>query len=156
MGLLFVASILLDTTTAMLHDYIEKIVPSVHMLIVHAVNILFSILVVTSWFTILFKVLPDARTQWRVALCGGILTAVLFNLGKFVLGKLLLYNTVVNIFGASASFALILLFIFYSSLILYYGASFTYVVGDTINMPIIPGKYSNRFELKVLSDDEKN
>src|SRR5690606_19526928 len=126
---------------------------SLDVTLIRLINIVFSILVVTAWFTIIFKFLPNAKIQWGVATTGGLLTAVLFNIGKWILGKLLLYNNVVTFFGASASFALILLFIFYSALILYYGASFTFVYGDAIHKPILPGKYSVRF--KMVSDDEE-
>jgi membrane protein len=146
-------SILLDTTVALMSDYLKQSLPSVSLLLIRVINSVFSLLVITGWFTVLFKVLPDARIHWRVAGVGALITALLFNAGKFILGKLLIYSAIANIFGASASFALILLFIFYSSLILYYGAAFTFVFGSAVGLPVLPGKYSERYEVVSIDGD---
>lgn len=155
MGILFVASLLLDTTVGVLQDYIGDLLPSINLLLVRTINIAFSLIVVTVWFAMLYKILPDAQVQWKVAMVGGLITGILFNIGKWILGKLLLYNNVVTLFGASASFVLILLFIFYSAFILYYGACVTYVYGETFNMPIRPGKYSDKYEI-TFTEKEAN
>jgi membrane protein len=114
--------------------------------IIRSVNFVFSVLVVTAWFTIVCIVLPDAIVHWKVALVGGLLTALLFTLGKWILGHLLDYSNMVTIFGTFASVLFILLFIFYSSLILYYGASFTYSYADATNRKIVPRKRALRSE----------
>jgi len=61
-------------------------------------------------------------------------------------------NNLKTIFGASASIALLLLFIFYSSMIMYFGAAFTHVFGSVFNKPIHPGKYSDEYEERVVHD----
>jgi len=150
-GVVFVISLLLDTSVAFVEGYLQELIPSVDAIFVRTVNIIFSIFVVTAWFTILFKILPDAVVHWNVAFVGGLLTAVLFTIGKWILGQLLDYSNMVTIFGAFASVFFILLFIFYSSLILYYGASFTYAYGSETNRPIRPRKYSDNYEMKIVS-----
>lgn len=160
LGVLFFTAILLglsislDTAVVLMNKYLQENLPSVELSLIKAVNILFSLLVVTIWFTIIFKVLPDAKLHWRVASMGGLFTAILFTFGKWVLGKLLVYSAIANIFGASASMALILLFIFYSSLILYYGAAFTQAFGHRIGKPVLSGKYSEKYDM-VIVDDER-
>ena len=151
MGFVFTISLLLDASVAFLQGYLQELIPGVDSILIRAVNIIFSILVVTAWFTILFKILPDAIVHWKVALVGGLLTAVLFTAGKWILGQLLDYSNMVTIFGAFASVFFILLFIFYSSLILYYGASFTYCYASESNRPIKPRKYSDNYEVKIVS-----
>jgi membrane protein len=153
-GFLFIVSLILDASTALLHTYLEEIMPSVHVSLIRALNILFSVLVVTAWFTILFKLLPDAHLRWSVAIRGGLLTSILFSIGKWVLRNLLVYSNIENIFGTSTSLVLILLFIFYSSLILYYGAAFTYTYGEAVDKPVHHGKYSESYEMKVINPDE--
>ena len=152
-GFLFIISILLDTSVAFLQGYLQQLIPSVDTILIRTVNIIFSILVVTAWFTILFKILPDAIVHWKVALVGGLLTAVLFTIGKWILGQLLDYSNMVTIFGAFASVFFILLFIFYSSLILYFGASFTYSYANETKRPIKPRKYSDNYEMKIVSSN---
>ena len=150
-GFVFTISLLLDTSVAFLHGYLQELIPTVDTILIRTVNVIFSILVVTAWFTILYKILPDAIVHWKVALVGGLLTAVLFTIGKWILGQLLDYSNMVSIFGAFASVFFILLFIFYSSLILYYGASFTYGYANETNRPIKPRKHSDNYEVKVVS-----
>lgn len=154
MAILFLASLLLDASVAFLRDQLHSLLPSIDVPLMRAINITFSIFIVTTWFTILYKLLPDARVQWHVAFAGGLLTGILFNTGKWILGKLLLFNNLASIFGTSASFALILLFIFYSALILYFGASFTFAYGDAVNAPILPGKNTERFEVKSVTEGD--
>ena len=149
-GVLFLISLLLDTSVAIFRDYLQDLIPGVNAAVIRLINIIFSILVVTTWFTILFKVLPEARVSWKVAFAGGLVTGLLFSVGKFVLGLLLVESSLETIFGASASIALLLLFIFYSSLIMYYGAAFTYAFGKLINEPIRAGKYADEYEERTI------
>lgn len=149
-GVLLIASLLLDTSLSLINNYFHDLVPAFQSKLVITLNFAFSLAVVTAWFTLLLKLLPDARVHWKVALGGGLVTGILFQVGKIILGRMLIYGTFANIFGASASFALILLFIFYSSLIFYYGAAFTYVYATAIGKPILPGKYSFRYEEKKV------
>lgn len=148
-GLLFVISQLLDTSLTVFHHYLVKLIGA-NTFLVHAINIIFSILVVTSWFTVLFKILPEARVKWKVALAGGLVTGLLFSLGKYILGLLLVESNLKTIFGASASIALLLLFIFYASMIMYYGAAFTYAFGKVFELPISAGKYADEYEENVI------
>lgn len=153
-GFIFIISLLLDTSVAFLQGYLEELIPSVDAFLIRTVNIIFSIFVVTAWFTILYKILPDAIVHWKVAMMGGLLTAVLFTIGKWILGYLLNYSNMVTIFGTFASVLFILLFIFYSSLILYYGASFTYGYASATDRPIKPKKHSVNYEVKIVSNEE--
>lgn len=153
-GFIFIISLLLDTSVAFLQGYLEELIPSVDAFLIRTVNIIFSIFVVTAWFTILYKILPDAIVHWKVAMMGGLLTAVLFTIGKWILGYLLNYSNMVTIFGTFASVLFILLFIFYSSLILYYGASFTYGYASATNRPIKPKKHSVNYEVKIVSNEQ--
>jgi membrane protein len=152
-GFIFIISLLLDTSVAFLEGYLEQLIPSVDTILIRTVNIIFSILVVTAWFTILYKILPDAVVHWKVAIVGGLHTAVLFSIGKWILGHLLDYSNMVTIFGAFASVLFILLFIFYSSLILYYGAAFTYGYASATEKPITPRKHSVNYEMKIVSPE---
>ena len=152
-GFIFIISLLLDTSVAFLQGYLEQLIPSVDTFLIRTVNIFFSILVVTAWFTIVYKILPDAIVHWEVAIVGGLLTAVLFTIGKWILGYLLNYSSMVTIFGAFASVLFILLFIFYSSLILYFGAAFTHAYANLAGRPIKPRKHSVNYEVKTVSPE---
>lgn len=101
-----------------------------------------SLIIVSVWFSMLFKILPDAKASWKVTFTGGLFTGILFTAGKILIRYVLSLGNLTNIFGASSSFALLLLFVFYSSFILYFGACFTKVFAAFIKDPIKPGNYS--------------
>lgn len=151
-GILMVVSFMKDMLVTFLHDRFEQLIPSIHNQIVLVISLILSLFVITASFTVLFKLIPDGKPTWRVAFFGGLFTAFMFNVGEWLLGRLLVHSVAVNVFGASASFALILLFIFYSSFILYFGAAFTFVLADDLDRHISAGKYGDRFELKVVTE----
>lgn len=113
-----------------------------------------SVVIVTFWFAILFKVLPDAKASWKVVFAGGFLTGILFTAGKIIIRYMLFKSNLTNIFGASSSLALLLWFVFYSSLILYYGACFTKVFATFIKDPIKAGDYSIKYKMVETKSDE--
>jgi membrane protein len=149
-GLLFIVSLMLDTSLAIFRDYLQTLIPGINPYLIRIINLIISIGVVTAFFTVIFKILPEVSMRWNVAFTGGIVTALLFSLGKFILGRLLVESDLKTIFGASASFALLLLFIFYSSLIMYLGAAFTYSFAKAIDEPIKPGKYADEYEKRIV------
>lgn len=149
-GLLLLLSIFVDTGLAVSRDYLQTVWPGVAITTVQFLNILFSIAVVTIWFALIFKILPEAKVKWEVAFVGGFLTAVLFNIGQFILGKVLIHARLASIFGATTSLALILLFIFYCSFILYFGAAFTHEYAVQTDQRIETSRHSRLYEEKIL------
>lgn len=153
-GVFFFLSILLDTMLAISLDYLQSILPKAGIIVMQFLNLLFSVIIITLWFTILFKLLPDAKVEWDVAFNGGFVTALLYTAGKFALGKLLVHARLASIFGASASFAILLLFIFYCSFIVYFGAAFTYQFGIYSSQSICAGKHSHAYEERMIGTNE--
>jgi membrane protein len=102
------------------------------------ISTIISIITVWMWFTVLLRYLPDGKPAWKIAFTGGLLTSILFNAGKLVLKWLLPNSNIGAIYGTSASIVLLLLFVFYSSLIFYYGAAFTKVWSVYRRQPIQP------------------
>lgn len=151
-GVLFLASMLTDTAIAVLGDYLDELIPSVDAIIILAVSELVSILIATLWFAILFRYLPSARIKDKYAIIGGFFTAILFDIGKFLLGRFLVTENINDIFGASASIMLMLLFIFYSSLIMYFGAAFTMLYARASGYNIIPRKNAEQYAITAIND----
>jgi membrane protein len=150
-GLVFV-SVTIDSSLAISLDYMQTVLPHVGIVLVRLLNFVFSIIVVTVWFTLIFKILPNAKVDWDIAFNGAFLTALLFNVGRFALGKILVHARIASIFGASASFALLLLFIFYCSFILYFGAAFTHEYAEYHERHICAGKNASEYQETLLSD----
>ncbi|MES2762640.1 MAG: YihY/virulence factor BrkB family protein [Bacteroidota bacterium] len=100
------------------------------------------ILVTTILFASILKVLPDAKIQWKDVWVGAFTTCLLFLLGKFLIGYYLKHNSSVSAYGAAGSMILILLWVYYSAIILYFGAEFTQVYVRYNKRKIEPNKYA--------------
>lgn len=145
-GILFVAASIIDVVRVIAEEYIDKIWVAGSLFVTTAINEIASILVTTIWFIILFRYLANARPSWRVAKVGGILTGVLFYIGRTILSSVMSNSNAGIIYGAGASIVLILLFVFYCSFILYFGASFIKEYSLYTNDPIVPSRKA--YELK--------
>ena len=135
-GILFAGDLFIEGIQAFLGKYIFELSPILALYFNSTVNYILMLLIVTIWFAILFRYLPDGRPAWKVVFAGALVTSILFNLGRFILHILLTYNNLNNLYGTSASIVLLLLFVFYTSLILYFGAAFTSVWAEFIDEPI--------------------
>jgi membrane protein len=150
-GLLFMAVMMLDIMQAFLGKYLFELSPQIAGYVFSVTNHIIALAVVTIWFFILFRYLPDGRPGWRVGLMGAFVTGILFSIGKYILGVLLVGGNIGAIYGTSGSLVLILLFVFYCSLILYYGASFTKAWARECDDPIVPNK--NALHYHITMDD---
>lgn len=155
-GALFLISMFFEVIVNFLSKYIKLFVPEFNAFFVQVTSGFLSLIIVSFWFGILFRYLPDARTKWSVLRVGALFTGIFFTIGKYLLGIFLIGGNIGNIFDASASIVLFLLFIFYSSMIMYFGASFTLVYADYINKNIKPKKYAERYQMTTIEDSQKD
>jgi membrane protein len=98
-----------------------------HVMIIQGVNVLLLFATVTFLFTVIYKVLPDAKIYWKDAAVGASFTGILFLAGKFLISYYLGSSKSIDTYGAAASIILLLSWVYYSALILYFGAEFTKV-----------------------------
>lgn len=110
--------------------------------IITSVNLLVSIGVITLIFALIFKILPDARIKWKDVWVGAFVTTLLFTVGKFLIGFYLGNSSLSDIYGAAGSLVLLLVWVYYSSVIVLFGAEFTYVYSQEIGDRIRPSKYA--------------
>lgn len=153
-GILFAIGMLAEGIQAFIGDYLFEYSPLLSAYFNSALNYILSVFIVTLWFAILFRYLPDAKPAWSIAFAGAFLTGILFTIGKIVLHWLLTYSNINTLYGTSASIVLLLLFVFYSSLILYFGAAFTKVWGIYKRLPIRPLPHAIHYSLIEASEDE--
>lgn len=154
-GILFMASVLAESMQVLMGNYLQEILPQVALILNSVLTQIISVIVVTTWFAVMFRYLPDGRPSWKVALTGALLTSLLFMVGKVVLKRLLPGSNIGVIFGASASLVLLLLFVFYSSMILYFGAAFTKVWSVYKEKPIQPLRDALFFEYADITHEDK-
>lgn len=151
-GVLVLASIVAEAAKANMGRSLSVLLPTVALYANSVFNYVLSLIFVTLWFGILFRLLPDARPSWRVALSGAFVTAFFFTLGKYLLRILLVNSNIGSLYGASASVVIILLFVFYSSFILYFGAAFTRVWSDHLQQTIKPLPYAAHYKVTEVKE----
>jgi membrane protein len=106
----------------------------------HIVHIVFSLGITAVVFTLMFKVIPDAKTAWKDVWLGGFVTAVLFTVGQVLIGLYLGKTSVGSAYGAASSLMIVLLWIYFSSCILFLGAEFTQVYANMYGSKIGPAE----------------
>jgi membrane protein len=138
-GFLLLVSLVLSAVFAALGDYVGGLLPLPEVSL-QIINLLVSLAVVTLLFALIFKVVPDAAIAWRDVWIGAAITALLFSLGKFAIGLYLGKSTVASTFGAAASLAILLVWIYFSAQILFIGAEFTQVYATRFGSRIRPAR----------------
>lgn len=136
-GFLLLVSLLMSTLIAGLHHELENVV-ALPALVWTVLAFLVSLVLETTLFAWIFKVLPDVRTQWRDVWVGAALTAVLFEIGKTGLSWYLGRESTENAYGAAGAIVLLLLWVYYASCILLFGAEFTQVHAQSRGRIVAP------------------
>ncbi len=149
-GVLFIAHLFAEGIQILLRDYINELWSGSGSFLYLILSQVLSILIVTAWFTALFKYLANGHPSWNIALAGGLFTGVLFTAGKLILAWLLTYSNIRTIYGASGSFVLMLLFVFYCSFILYYGGMFTKLWAKYNNKAFELDKHAYEFKISEI------
>ena len=134
--------------------YIQARLPG-GLTIAVTVYLIFDFLVVVMMFGLIFKVLPDAKTRWRDVWVGSVMTALFFLIGKWALGLYLGSGAAASVYGAASSLITLLLWIYYSSQILLFGAEFTQVYANEFGSRITPDKYAVRIERTEIEKPRK-
>jgi membrane protein len=154
-GVLLVIGLLAESAQVFIGKYLFEISPIFSIYFNSFLSSLFSIIITTCWFAIVFRYLPDGRPKWKISIIGALLTSLLFMLGRIVLHWMLSYSNINNFYGASASIVLLLLFVFYSALILYFGATFTKIWAVHQQQPIIPRTGFMHYRLVEIKAEEE-
>jgi membrane protein len=136
-GFMLLVSLVVSTGITALGNWVGTVLPF-HEVILQIINLIISIGIVTIFFALIFKVLPDAEIAWRDVWVGAFVTAILFSIGKTLIGIYLGSSAVGTTFGAAGSLVLLLLWVYYSAQILFFGAEFTQVYANTLGSRIVP------------------
>lgn len=142
LGFLLMVSLLVNGLMDLFIGQITQRIPESQIAIAYISNLVLTFLITAFLFGLIFKVLPDAKIKWRAVRAGAFFTAVFFMLGKFLISYYLGHNKMTSAYGAAGSIIVILLWVYYSAVILYFGAAFTRVFSINNNMNIFPSQYA--------------
>lgn len=137
-GFLLLVSFIVTAAISALNSYIRDVLPDVLLYVAYILDFVLSVGIISVLFALMFKYLPDAKIKWKTVWIGAILTAILFVIGKLLLGIYFGQADPGSTYGAAGSIVLILLWVSYSSLILFFGAEFTYVYAKRYGSGIEP------------------
>lgn len=142
LGFLLLVSLIVNIAVNALSTRLEHFFPALTVTIFDLVNLVITLLVIAVLFGIIFKFLPDVKIKWRDVRSGAIFTALLFMLGQYIIGLYLKYSAQASAYGAAGSIVVILVWIYYTSAILYIGAEFTQVYAEAVGSSIEPAEYA--------------
>jgi len=151
LGFLMLVSLVVNAAMDALSARLEVMFSESTFYIMYALNLFIIFITISSFFAIIYKVLPDATIHWKDAMKGSMFTAALFLLGKFLIGYYLGSSNTSAAFGAAASVVILLLWVYYTSVILYFGAEFTKVYALRRGKGIKP--YGNA--VYILKEEKK-
>jgi len=141
---LLLVSLIVHAVIAKIGDILTRIIGETAIIFIQFFNNTFSLAVVTILFAAIFKFLPDAKIRWRDVWVGSIVTALLFTLGKFLIGLYLGNSNLASVYGAAGTVVVILTWVFYSSQILFFGSIFTLIYSRKYGSNIYPSSYAVR------------
>lgn len=142
-GFLLLVSLAVSAALAALGDYLARVLPG-GATVWGIANVVLSVVVIGFLFAVLFKYLPNARVAWKDVLLGGLFTSVLFTLGEALIGLYMGRTHVGSAFGAAGSLVVVLVWVYYSSMILFFGAEFTQAYARLYGSRIVPDPDAER------------
>jgi len=137
---LLTISLVISTAIAAMSNWIKVDTSSFMISVFSVINFSLSLAVISFLFALMFKVLPDAEIKWKHVWLGSLITGILFTLGKTALAYYFGKANPASVYGAAGSVILILLWVSYSSMIMFFGAEFTYIYAKTYTGKVAPTK----------------
>lgn len=142
LGFILLVSLAATSVIEGLGNRLQNILPDVTVVLFYIINLAVTLVVTTLLFGVIFKVLPDAKIRWKAVLPGAIATSILFMIGKFGISLYISKSDLGSSYGAAGSLAVVFVWIYYSSIILYFGAVYTKVYALNKGEKIIPNEYA--------------
>ncbi|GGE52632.1 membrane protein [Pedobacter psychrotolerans] len=142
LGFVLLVSLAVTSVLDAFSDRLQARFADVSYYVFYVLNQVITLLVISTVFGVIFKVLPDAIIKWKDVMAGAVVTAVLFMIGKFAISLYIGQSDVGGTYGATGSLVVVLLWTYYSSIILYFGAEFTKAYAIAFGSEIYPAHYA--------------
>ncbi len=141
-GFIMMVSLLLNAIVSAFGNFLARYFSEFSVILVQIIDNVLTFVITTFLFSLMFKMLPDAKIKWKDVLVGGLITSVFFTLGKLAIGYYLGSSNIATVYGAAGSIMIIMVWVYYSSIILYLGAEFTKVYAKLFGGKIYPNEYA--------------
>ncbi len=153
LGFLLVVTLIVNGIIIALTDRLQRFFPDTSVQLFNGINFLLSFGIIFFMFCIIFKVLPDVNIKWRTVRSGALFTAVLFVIGHFLIGLYIGNSGTESTYGTASAIVLILLWVYYTSAILYFGAVYTREYAIHKGTPIQPSEFAVYVEVKEVEKE---
>jgi membrane protein len=154
-GFLLLVSLVVSAGLAAVNSYMSGLIPGAES-VFQVIHFVIAFGVVTLLFAMMYRFLPDVKIAWRDVWIGAAITALLFTIGKFLIGLYLGHSSAASVFGAVGSLVVVLLWIYYSTQILFFGAELTQVYARRYGSNIVPDEHAVQVrEVKEVVEDGK-
>ena len=142
LGFLLIASLIINGLILALSDQLSQYFPDLTILVINIINVALTFIIISALFSVIFKFLPDVEISWKDVRIGAFFTVTLFIVGKFLIGIYIERVGPGSAYGAAGSIIVILVWVYYTSAILYFGAEFTQVYSECYGGKIKPASYA--------------
>ena len=149
-GFVLIVSLVLDAVVSYAFGKLDEILVDVNLRLISIGELIISQLVLIVIFALMYKILPDARVRWKDTWAGALITALLFVIGKFLIGIYMGTNDLSSTYGAAGSLVILLIWIYYSVVIFLFGAQITYYIAKNIGGGVKPRKQAIRIEEREI------
>ncbi len=149
-GFLLLASLIVNLVITALGDWLQQFLHVATAVFLKCANLCITFLIIAVLFSIIFKFLPDAKIKWRDVRSGAIFTAIFFMLGQYAINVYVQYAARASTYGAAGAILAILVWVYYTSAILYIGAEFTVVYAEATGSHIEPAEYAVHIEQREI------
>lgn len=153
-ALLLLISFVISALLSFFTGYLERIMPDVTVVLIRLIDFVLSFSITTALFALIYRFLPDAIIRWRDVWVGAACTALLFVLGKYLLTFYISSADPGSAFGAAGSIIVLLVWIYYSSLIIFFGAELTQQYADCYGAHVVPKAHAVRIEVREVPPGE--
>ncbi|MBO0360539.1 YihY/virulence factor BrkB family protein [Hymenobacter sp. BT186] len=153
-ALLLLISFVISTVLSVFTDYLQRLLPEVTLILIRLVDFSLSLFITSLLFALIYRFLPDAIIRWRDVGVGAFITALLFLLGKYLISFYIAQSNPGSAFGAAGSAIVLLLWVNYSSLIIFFGAEFTQEFADAFGQKVQPKAHAVRIETREVPEGE--
>lgn len=155
-GFILLVSLVIDAALSFLREFLNNYIEDYTLVLIKSINFVISFGILTVIFALIYKFLPDSSIKWKVTWVGAIITATLFTIGKYLIGLILSSTNVGVMYGAAGSVVVFVLWVFYSSIILYFGAEITQQYAVYFQHEIKPSEYAVQIEINEVKEEDSH
>ncbi len=153
-GFVLLVMFIVDLALSYFTIFLERYIDEYAFLLIRPVSIVFSFAILVLIFALIYKYLPDTKIRWNVTWTGAIVTALLFTIGRYLIGLILGMADIGVMYGAAGSAVVFILWVFYSSIILFFGAEITKQYAIYYNYEILPKDYAVKIRIQEVGEND--